>query len=98
MTEPANNPSNPDPDVPDLDPTDALDESSGESLGQDSNEPVRDVAALISAIEWDSTIVSDGTGGADVIAELVKRLPNKPGVYPCPTRLVMCFTSARRIA
>ena len=26
-------------------------------------------------------IVSDGTSGADVIAALVKRLPNKPGVY-----------------
>ncbi len=46
-----------------------------------ANEPVRNVAALISAIEWDSAIVSDGNSGADVIAELVKRLPNKPGVY-----------------
>ncbi|MDA4629805.1 GIY-YIG nuclease family protein, partial [Escherichia coli] len=40
-----------------------------------------DVAALINAIEWDSSVESDGTSGADVIGELVKRLPNKPGVY-----------------
>ncbi|WP_244642354.1 excinuclease ABC subunit UvrC [Phyllobacterium sp. 628] len=47
----------------------------------DNSEPIRDLAALIGAIEWDSSIESDGTSGADVIAELVKRLPNKPGVY-----------------
>ncbi|WP_371929625.1 excinuclease ABC subunit UvrC [Phyllobacterium sp. 21LDTY02-6] len=41
----------------------------------------RDTTALISAIEWDSAEASDGTSGADVIAGLVKRLPNKPGVY-----------------
>ncbi len=63
---------------------DDIDLPLGEDLDEpieESNEPVRDVAALISAIEWDSTIVSDGTSGADVIAALVKRLPNKPGVY-----------------
>ncbi|MRG55790.1 excinuclease ABC subunit UvrC [Phyllobacterium sp. SYP-B3895] len=48
---------------------------------EESNEPVRDVAALISAIEWDTSVVSEGSSGPDVIADLVKRLPNKPGVY-----------------
>lgn len=50
-------------------------------LAEENSEPIRDVAALINAIEWDSSVESDGTSGADVIGELVKRLPNKPGVY-----------------
>ncbi|MEK1887717.1 MAG: excinuclease ABC subunit UvrC [Phyllobacterium sp.] len=61
------------------DEIDVADEAEDEDRA--SGEPVRDVAALISAIEWDASVVSEGASGADVIAGLVKRLPNKPGVY-----------------
>ena len=84
MNEPANQSPNPtqllSDDVKEDDIDIAVEDDEDEPV-EESSEPVRDVAALISAIEWDSTVVSDGTSGADVIAALVKRLPNKPGVY-----------------
>ncbi|MDQ0998708.1 excinuclease ABC subunit C [Phyllobacterium ifriqiyense] len=76
MIEPAKQATNLERDDLDFDMAENTDETA-----RVANEPVRNVAALISAIEWDSAIVSDGNSGADVIAELVKRLPNKPGVY-----------------
>ncbi|MBB3235206.1 excinuclease ABC subunit UvrC [Phyllobacterium endophyticum] len=83
MNDPANQPS-PRQLLPGDASEDDIDLSIDEDLSEpaeESNDPVRDVAALISAIEWDSTSAGDGTSGADVIAALVKRLPNKPGVY-----------------
>jgi excinuclease ABC subunit C len=84
MNDPANQSSNPRQILSDGVKEDDIDieaEDEEDEPSEESSEPPRDVVALISAIEWDSTIVSDGTSGADVIAALVKRLPNKPGVY-----------------